>query len=60
MYSVGIMKKEIIHITLGHKKTRAVELYAHGSPFKPKAVAVKTRYKRKAKHQKRDSLAYID
>lgn len=60
IYSVDIMEKEILHITLGHKKTRALELYAHGTPFKPKAVAVKTRYKRKTKHQKRDSQAYID
>lgn len=54
------MKKQILHITLGHKKTRALELYAHGTPFKPKRVETKTRYKRKAKHQKRDSQAYID
>lgn len=54
------MKSEILHITLGRKKTRALEFYAHGTPFKPKAVKLKTGYKRKSKHQKRDSQAYID
>lgn len=54
------MKNEILHITLGRKKTRAIELYAHGTPFKPKAVKLKTAYKRKSKHQKRDSQANID
>lgn len=49
-----IMKKEIIHITLGRKKTRAIEFYAHGTPFKPKMVESKTRYRRKAKHPKLD------
>jgi hypothetical protein len=53
------MKKETIHITLGHKRTRAIEFYVHGTPFKPKAVSVKNRYKRKTKHPKRDQ-AYID
>lgn len=60
MYSVNIMKKEILHITLGRKKSRAIELYAHGTPFKPKKVETKTRYKRKTKHHKRDSQANID
>jgi hypothetical protein len=54
------MKSEILHITLERKKTRALELYAHGTPFKPKTVALKTVYKRKSKHQKRESQAYID
>ena len=58
--SVIIMKNEILHITLERKKTRALEFYAHGTPFKPKAVKLKTVYKRKSKHQKRDSQAYID
>jgi hypothetical protein len=60
MYSVFIMKKEILHFTLGRKKMRAVELYAHDTPFKPKRVENKTRYKRKTKHQKRDGQADID
>jgi len=54
------MKREILHITFSRKKTRAIELYAHGTPFKAKRVEDKTRYKRKAKHQKRDSQANID
>lgn len=54
------MKNEILHITLGRKKTRALEFYTHGTPFKPKRVENKTRYKRKSKHQKRDSQANID
>jgi hypothetical protein len=60
MYSVSIMKKEILHFTLDRKKARAIELYAHGTPFKPKTVKLKTVYKRKSKHQKRDSQANID
>jgi hypothetical protein len=54
------MKNEILHITLERKRGRAIELYAHGTPFKPKRVENKTRYKRKSKHQKRDSQANID
>ena len=54
VYSVNTMKKEIIHITLGRRKTRVLEFYAHGTPFKPKRVEDKTRYKRKAKHPKQD------
>ena len=49
-----IMKKEIIHIALERPKTRVLEFYAHGTPFKPKRVEPKTRYKRKAKHPKQD------
>lgn len=51
---MNIMKKETIHITLGRRKTRALEFYTQGTPFKPKRVEIKTRYKRKAKHPKRD------
>lgn len=49
-----IMKKETIHITLPRQKTRAIEFYIHGTPFKPKRVENKTRYKRKEKHPKKD------
>jgi len=49
-----IMKKEIIHLSLARRKTRAIELYASNSPFKPKKVESKLLYKRKAKHSKRD------
>lgn len=54
MYTACIMKKETIHITLERRKTRVLEFYAHGTPFKPKRVEDKTRYKRKAKHPKKD------
>lgn len=54
MYSVNIMKRETIHITLGRRKTRVLEFYTQGTPFKPKRVEDKTRYKRKAKHPKQD------
>lgn len=48
------MKKETLHITLERRKTRVLEFYTQGTPFKPKRVELKTRYKRRAKHPKRD------
>ncbi len=41
------MKKKI---SLARHKTRAIELYASNSPFKPKIVKSKLLYKRKEKH----------
>lgn len=52
VYSVNIMKKETIHITLGRRKTRVSEFYVQDTPFRPKRVELKTRYKRKPKHPK--------
>lgn len=51
MYSkVLIMETQKIHIKLARRRTRAIEFYAHGTPFKPKSVELKTAYKRKPKH----------
>jgi hypothetical protein len=36
--------------SLARRKTRAIELYASNSPFKPKIVQSKLLYKRKDKH----------
>jgi hypothetical protein len=36
--------------SLARRKTRAIELYASNSPFKPKVVQSKLLYKRKDKH----------
>lgn len=52
------MKKETIQIKLPRRKTRAIEFYAHGTPFKSKTVKLKTAYKRKTKHQ--DKLYNLD
>jgi len=48
------MKKEVIKVEACRPKIRALELYAHGTPFKPKTVESKLRYKRKDKHPKKD------
>jgi hypothetical protein len=42
------MKKKTL--SLARRKTRAIELYASNSPFKPKIVESKLLYKRKDKH----------
>jgi hypothetical protein len=48
------MKKETISVKLDRRKTRALELYSNNSPFKPRIVASKLQYKRKAKHPKQE------
>jgi len=48
------MKKEVIHLQVGRPKTRAIELYSADTPFRPKKIELKTRYKRKEKHPKKD------
>lgn len=53
MYSV-IMKKEVIHITLGRPKHRMHYVLYGDTPFKAKKVESKLRYKRKPKHPKQD------
>lgn len=42
---------DTIVVDVPRKKTRAIELYAGGTPFKPKVVAPKNKYKRKEKHK---------
>ena len=48
------MKKEVIHLQLSRTKTRAHQALFGDTPFRPKKVELKTRYKRKAKHPKKD------
>lgn len=53
-YIVHIMKKEILHFKMDRPKTRAHRVLFGDTPFKPKVVEDKFRYKRKPKHVKRD------
>jgi len=48
------MKKEVIQFQAGRPKTRAHHVLYGDTPFKPKIVENKTRYKRKPKHPKGD------
>lgn len=48
------MKKESLHFTFERPKTRHGFLFAKDTPFSPKKVDSKLRYKRKSKHSKRD------
>ena len=49
------MKKQVLTFTVIKPKIRAhYALFCENTPFKPKVVEPKTRYKRKPKHSARD------
>ena len=48
------MKKEVIQFKVGRPKTRAHHVLYGDTPFRPKKVESKLRYKRKDKHPKKD------
>ena len=45
------MKAQKIQIAVPHRPMRAVELYAHGTPFRHKTQRDRTKYTRKSKHK---------
>ena len=49
-----MMKKEVIQFKVDGKKSRAHSVLYGDTPFRPKQIELKTRYKRKDKHPKKD------
>ena len=49
-----MMKKEVIQFKIATPKTRAHYVLYGDTPFRPKKVESKLRYKRKAKHPNKD------
>ncbi len=45
------MKAEKIVVQVAHRPMRAVELYAHGTPFRHKIQRDRTKFDRKVKHK---------
>ena len=51
------MKKHSLTLTIKAPKTRAhYVLFAHNTPFKPKAVASKLQFKRQPKHKNKSII----
>jgi len=50
MYSECMMKRETLEFKLGRPKTRAHKVLFGDTPFRPKVIASKLQYTRKAKH----------
>jgi hypothetical protein len=49
-----MMKKEVIQFKVDRPKSRAHYVLYGDTPFRPKQVELKTRYRRKDKHPKKD------
>jgi hypothetical protein len=54
VYSDNMMKKEVIQFKVDRPKSRAHGVLYGDTPFRPKKIELKTRYKRKEKHPNKD------